>query len=101
MVLMGILFSFLLPGIIYRISKLHIAIKDIDTDWTRNILQHNVKGAVLFGEGNSFSFYTNDGIFRQMTPTTIFRYRILFVNYALHYFGWIAFILFLAIYVFL
>ena len=100
MVLMGILFCFLLPGIIYRISKLHIAIKDIDTDWTRNILQHNVKGAVLFGEGNSFSFYTNDGIFRQMTPTTQYLGTEYFVNYALHYFGWIAFILFLAIYVF-
>lgn len=99
-VLSGVFVCLLSPELIYRISKIYINIKDINTDWIRNTLQHNVKGAALFGEGSSFSFYGADGKFVEITPTAQYLGTEYFVNYALHYFGWIVFILFLAIYTF-
>ncbi|NDO46588.1 permease prefix domain 1-containing protein [Clostridium sp. MD294] len=100
MVLSGVFVCFLSPEFIYRISRIYISIKDINTDWIRNTLQHNVKGAALFGEGNSFSYYGADGKFIELTPTVQYLGTEYFVNYALHYFGWIVFILSLAIYTF-
>ena len=100
-IILLIVFLYTVPQFAYQLQKFHIAIIDeTGADWSRNILQHNVKEAKLFGTGGAYSFYANDGRLVQMTPENFFQGAEYFVNYALHYFGWIVFALFLAIYIF-
>lgn len=83
------------PYFSYKLSKLHFAITDpIGGDFMRTILQANVKGAVPFGKGNFSDTAFNDDVI-------LFLFNLdYFTAYALHFCGWIIFLLFFMIYFF-
>ncbi len=95
------LFLYNVPMFAYRLKSFHIGIQDpYGMDWGKNILQQNMKGAHLFGVGESYSFYAEEGNLMQMTPENFFEGAEYFTNYIFHYFGWIVSFLLLGIYLF-
>lgn len=83
-----------LPYFAYKLNNIHFVITEpMGGDFVRTILQANVKGAVLFGEGNlnAISFTNNISSFLDLNY---------FPAFALHFCGWVIFLLFFVIYLF-